>query len=63
MKTIKWGDTGEEVKQIQKALQISTDGIFGNMTEISIRLFQGYKDLNIDGLVGPITWEALKIKT
>ena len=61
MKTIKKGDTGEKVKQIQVALQILDDGIFGNMTELSVRNFQSQNGLEVDGMVGPITWEALEI--
>ena len=63
MKIIKKGDTGEKVIQIQVALQISADGKFGNMTEISVRKFQDQNELDIDGMVGPITWEALEIDT
>ena len=61
MKTIKSGDTGEKVRQIQTALQIGVDGKFGNLTELSVRKFQDQNDLEIDGVVGPLTWKALKI--
>tara|TARA_Y100000389_G_scaffold103024_1_gene99920 strand:+ start:195 stop:1061 length:867 start_codon:yes stop_codon:yes gene_type:complete len=61
MKTIKLGDTGEEVRKIQKALQIRVDGKFGNLTGLSVRKFQDQNDLEIDGVVGPLTWKALKI--
>ena len=61
MKTVRKGDTGKEVKQVQTALQIGVDGIFGNLTDISVRKFQDHNDLDIDGIVGPLTWEALKI--
>ena len=36
---IKKGDNGEKVKQIQTALQITADGVFGNMTEQSVKKF------------------------
>ncbi len=61
MKTVRKGDTGKEVKQVQTALQIGVDGIFENLTDISVRKFQDHNDLDIDGIVGPLTWEALKI--
>lgn len=61
MAVIKKGDTGEKVKQIQVALQITADGIFGNMTELSVRNFQSVEGLEADGIVGPITWDALGI--
>ena len=59
--TIKKGDIGEKVKQIQEALQITPDGIFGNMTEQSVKEFQSEEGLEVDGMVGPITWGALGI--
>ena len=61
MAVIKKGDTGEKVKQIQEALQILIDGIFGNMTELSVRTFQDQNGLVVDGVVGSITWDALGI--
>ena len=61
MAIIKKGDTGEKVKQIQVALQITADGIFGNMTELSVIQFQTSEGLEADGIVGPITWDALEI--
>ena len=61
MIVIKKGDTGEKVKQIQEALQIIVDGIFGNMTELSVRNFQSQNNLDVDGIVGPVTWDALGI--
>ena len=61
MAVIKKGDTGEKVKQIQEALQITVDGIFGNMTDLSVRTFQDQNGLVVDGMVGPITWDALGI--
>ena len=61
MIVIKKGDTGEKVKQIQEALQITVDGIFGNMTELSVRNFQSQNNLDVDGIVGPVTWDALGI--
>ena len=50
MAVIKKGDTGEKVKQIQEALQILIDGIFGNMTELSVRTFQDQNGLVVDGV-------------
>jgi len=38
--TIKKGDTGQDVKEIQEALGILADGIFGHGTEKSVKEFQ-----------------------
>ena len=55
MKSIKKGDKGDKVKQIQKALKITADGDFGPATELSVMKFQGQNSLGIDGVLGPTT--------
>ena len=55
----KIGSKGPEVKQIQKALNIEADGIFGQMTEQAVKDFQEANGLDIDGIVGPHTWAIL----
>lgn len=51
----KKGSRGEIVKQIQKALHLYPDGIFGVLTEEAVREFQKDNGLNVDGVVGPKT--------
>lgn len=45
----------EVVKQIQKALHLYPDGIFGILTEEAVKEFQKNNGLTVDGVVGPKT--------
>ena len=56
---LKKGNSGESVKQLQKALNLYPDGIFGDVTEEAVKTFQKSKGLKQDGIVGDNTWEAL----
>lgn len=62
MKTIKNGSKGDEVKLLQKKLNLTDDGIFGPKTEAAVKKFQKEHNLEDDGIVGPKTWAALGIK-
>ena len=59
------GSKGEEVRKIQEKLQAlgiyrgPLDGIFGGGTDGAVKLFQQREGLEVDGIVGPITWERL----
>ena len=53
------GSRGEVVKQIQKALNLYPDGIFGILTEEAVKEFQRNHDLTPDGIVGPMTLAKL----
>lgn len=61
MVTLKKGSRGQEVKILQKALNLLADGIFGPLTEEGVKAFQQSKGLVVDGIVGPKTWAALGI--
>jgi peptidoglycan hydrolase-like protein with peptidoglycan-binding domain len=62
---IRVGARGDYVRQIQTCLNgvnnagLSTDGIFGPLTEAAVRNHQRANNLNPDGIVGPLTWENL----
>lgn len=55
----KRGSRGEVVRQIQKALHLYPDGIFGALTEERVKQFQRENGLKEDGIVGPATLAKL----
>jgi len=64
--TIKLGDTGDDVKRLQRVLARtkvlgpdSVDGVFGPQTEQAVKDFQQSAGLLADGIVGPGTWSQL----
>ena len=60
---LKRGSKGSHVKELQTALDLSADGIFGSGTELAVRRFQSENGLTADGIVGTKTWEAIGIDT
>ena len=67
MRIFRTGDSGPEVADIQSrltALGAEIDGeelvgVFGSSTQAAVRRFQQDRHLQVDGLVGPDTWEQL----
>src|SRR5664280_2830218 len=63
--TIRQGDTGDVVRRLQRALSrgsdrgLTVDGVFGWQTESGVVEFQKAESLMPDGVVGPLTWQAL----
>ena len=57
----KKGSRGNKVKQIQAALSLNVDGIFGSETENAVKKFQKENGLTVDGVVGKNTLAALCI--
>jgi peptidoglycan hydrolase-like protein with peptidoglycan-binding domain len=59
------GAKGDHVKLAQARLQGHgfdpgpVDGIFGDKTERAVRAFQQARGLEVDGVIGPLTWGAL----
>ncbi len=57
--TLRRGARGALVRELQQALGITVDGIFGPGTETAVKRFQRDNGLVADGIVGPRTWAAL----
>lgn len=57
---LKKGCKGNDVKELQKALKIKADGIYGNQTKENVKKLQKlYKLFPYDGIVGKNTAHAL----
>ena len=67
MDMLREGSQGYQVKVLQVLLILNgcgvgkagADGDFGVATAAAVRKFQQAKRLEIDGIVGPITWATL----
>jgi len=63
--TIGPGATGAVVRRLERALRrtpdegIAVDGIFSSQVETAVKEFQQGAGLVVDGIVGPLTWNAL----
>jgi peptidoglycan hydrolase-like protein with peptidoglycan-binding domain len=63
--TISLGATGDAVKRLQRALRrtpdlgITVSGVFDSQLEAKVKDFQSGAGLVVDGIVGPLTWNAL----
>lgn len=53
------GDSGDQVRELQRLLGVTSDGIFGPDTKAAVVAFQTAHGLAADGIVGPLTWAAL----
>lgn len=52
---LRFGATGNDVKELQKKLGIKADGIFGKQTKLAVLVFQGKNGLVRDAIVGKKT--------
>lgn len=65
---LRLGSEGWQVKRLQRLLreqgvlpvEAKIDGDFGPITEAAVKAFQELNDLNPDGIVGPLSWQALR---
>ena len=69
--TVRRGSTGDDVVYVQETLiklgydvgASGADGKFGAKTEAAVKAFQRDHGLNADGVVGPLTYQALEEAT
>lgn len=59
MQTLRKGSRGNDVKVLQRALNLYEDGIFGDLTLERVKEYQKSVGLYPDGVVGDKTWEKL----
>jgi peptidoglycan hydrolase-like protein with peptidoglycan-binding domain len=66
--TVRKGSRGPAVSAVQFELRhvygytyVAVDGVFGQKTEWAVRDFQKSYGLKPDGIVGPLTWNALVV--
>lgn len=63
--TLRLGDEGDAVSRLQQRLsklglyEGAADGSFGPLTETAVKAAQARFKLEVDGVVGPATWQAL----
>lgn len=57
--TTRNGSRGEWVRKLQKALNITDDGIFGSGTEAALKTWQESNGMTPDGIAGRSTYKAL----
>lgn len=63
---VKQGVQRHPVRTLQQLLRarghtVAVDGFFGAKTDAAVRSFQQSEDLDVDGIVGPLTWTALVV--
>lgn len=54
------GSRGQEVIELQQALEIEVDGYFGDDTRKAVEAYQQENSLIVDGIVGSQTLEAIR---
>ena len=60
---LKKGSKGNEVKDIQKFLGLTADGIFGAQTEKAVKKWQKDNGLTADGIIGPKTLKEMGLSS
>ncbi|MCW4601658.1 NlpC/P60 family protein [Janibacter hoylei] len=60
---VKQGSRGTVVKQIQRKVGVTADGVFGPKTKAAVKRWQKRKGLAADGVVGPRTGTKMGLKS
>lgn len=58
-RNLKYGMTGQDIKELQKLLNVSADGVFGSKTRAAVISAQKKHGLTLDGIAGKKTITAL----
>ena len=58
---LRLGSRGPLVAEVQKALHVRPDGVFGRQTRAAVIAFQKAHGIPQTGNVGPLTWKALRL--
>jgi hypothetical protein len=53
------GSSGDAVKYLQQQLHVPVTGIFDGTTDTAVKALQTKAKIQVDGVVGPITWSKL----
>ena len=62
MTVLQRGSKGNDVKVLQRCLNLYEDGIFGQITEDAVKRYQRQHNLRVDGIVGLATWDSLSVQ-
>lgn len=60
---VKRGHRGSLVKQVQRKVGVSADGVFGPMTQSAVKRYQKRNGLVADGIVGPRTGTKMGLRS
>ena len=60
--TLRVGSSGSAVTQLQRKLHVSATGYYGSQTKAAVKRFQRAHGLTADGIAGPATLSALRIR-
>lgn len=61
-RVLRFGSKGTDVSFLQRFLGVADDGSFGPKTEAAVKRYQAMKKLTADGVVGPKTWHAMRVR-
>jgi hypothetical protein len=60
---LRMGSRGKNVELLQEFLKLNIDGDFGVNTQKAVKKWQKQNGLRDDGVVGPVTWNAMGLAT